>query len=302
MEYKKLPDLNGWATLCAVVEFGGVSEAAKALHIGQPAVTKRLRSLDSCYGINLMQRVAGRLKLTEAGEKVYLLATQTLDQQNILQRALSQLALGHNSMRLEVTSSISKYLLPKVLLRFIEAYPSFKIDTRTAYSRKIHTHLATRIADLALLEYAPEHPDILVQKWQEDELWLVCGYKHPMRDLEYIDIDVLTTVTYALRESQSSMRYTMTRALQRIGIHDLKIDIEVGSTDTVIEILTQGKQLSFLPRFAVVKRVADGSLFHIKVKGFRIMRTLWIARHRSRVQHPVVEAFIDMLLAVNTRR
>jgi len=55
MEYKNLPDLKGLATLKAVVELGGVEQAAHKLYVGQPAVTKRLRALDVCYGIPLMQ-------------------------------------------------------------------------------------------------------------------------------------------------------------------------------------------------------------------------------------------------------
>ena len=46
MEYKNLPDVKSLATLKAVVELGGVEEAGRKLHVGQPAVTKRLRALD----------------------------------------------------------------------------------------------------------------------------------------------------------------------------------------------------------------------------------------------------------------
>ena len=38
MEYKNLPDLNHLATLRAVVEQGGVMEAARRLNISQSAV------------------------------------------------------------------------------------------------------------------------------------------------------------------------------------------------------------------------------------------------------------------------
>ena len=44
MEYRNLPDLKCLATLRAIVELGGVEQAAQALNIGQPAVTKRLQS------------------------------------------------------------------------------------------------------------------------------------------------------------------------------------------------------------------------------------------------------------------
>jgi len=297
MEYNKMPDLNGWATLRAVVEKGGVTEAARVLHIGQPAVTKRLRALDSYYGMALMERIGGRLRLTPAGEKVYVLAVQTLDRLRALNEELAQLAAGKTSMRLEVTSTIGEHLLPDRLLHFNEQYPQFKVDTRMAYSRQIQTDLATGLADLGLLEIAPDHPDILVQKWMDDELWLVCGAQHPMAGTELLPVEALAELSYVLRERRSSTRETLNEALRGIGITQLDVSMEVGSTDTIIEILARGRHVSFMPRFAVRERVERGLLRHIKVTGFRIQRTLWIARHRSKLDHPVVEAFIETVRA-----
>ena len=68
MEYQNLPDVKSLATLKAVVELGGVEEAGRKMHVGQPAITKRLRALDKCYGATLMRRKGRRLELTEAGE------------------------------------------------------------------------------------------------------------------------------------------------------------------------------------------------------------------------------------------
>lgn len=293
MDNNKLPDLNGWATLRAVVERGGVTEAARVLHVGQPAVTKRLRALDAYYGMPMMERVGGRLRLTNAGEKVYVLAVQTLDRLRVVNEELAQLATGTTSMRLEVTSAIGEHLLPDQLLAFSEQYPDYKVDTRMTYSRQIQTDLATGLADLALLEIAPDHPDILVQKWMDDELWLVCGAAHPLAGTDLLPVDALDGLIYALREKRSSARATLDEALEGIGVHGLNVPLEVGSTDTIIEILGRGRHVSFMPRFAVRDRVERGVLRHIKVAGFRIPRILWIARHRSKLDHPVVEAFIQ---------
>lgn len=295
MEYKNLPDLQGWAALRAVVEKGGVSAAAETLHIGQPAVTKRLRALENCYGLPLMARNGNRLRLTEAGEKVYMLAVQTLDRQLALREELQNLARGETSMRLEVTFSIGEHLLPDLLMQFSEQYPQFKVESRMAYSRQIQADLATGLANLALLEYAPDHPDVLVQKWADDELWLVCGANHPLIGTDMLPVEQLNDLSYVLREKRSSPRVALDEALTHIGIIDLNIAMEVGSTDTIVEMLARGKHVSFLPKFAVQDRVLEGNLFHIKVVGFRIMRTLWIARNRSNLDHPVAEGFIHML-------
>lgn len=295
MEYRNLPDIRGWAALRAAVEKGGVSAAANTLNVGQPAVTKRLRALEESYGVSLTELVGGRLKLTPAGEKVYMLAVLTLDRQLALREELQHLAHGQTKLRLEVTFSIGEHLLPDLLLLFSEHHPDYKVESRMAYSRKIQSHLATGLIDLALMESAPDHPDILVQKWADDELWLVCGNAHTLADTALLPVEQLPELAYVLREQSSSPRVSMDEAMQNIGIENLNIAMEVGSTDTIVEILARGKHVSFLPRFAVEDEVTKGELFHIKVVGFRIMRTLWIARHRDNLDHPVAEAFIKLL-------
>jgi DNA-binding transcriptional LysR family regulator len=295
MEYQRLPDLRGWAALRAVVEKGGVSAAAKALNVGQPAVTKRLRALEECYGSKLTERVGGRLRLTEAGEKVYLLAVLTLDRQASLRDDLRELTGGQTTLRLEVTMAIGEHFLPGFLLRFAERYPHYRVDSRLVYGRQIQTNLANGLVDLALLEAAPDHSDLLVQKWIEDELWLVCGSNHPLADEDMIPVALLPDLSYVLRERGSSPRQDLDEAVARIGIAELDVVLEVGATDTLVEVLMPGTHVSFLPRFAVEDEVATGKLHHIEVSGFHIMRTLWIARHRDNLNHRVADAFISIV-------
>ncbi|OOZ38532.1 hypothetical protein BOW53_15215 [Solemya pervernicosa gill symbiont] len=295
MEYRSLPDLKGLATLRAVVERGGVEEAAQSLHVGQPAVTKRLRALDTCYGIKLMQREGRRLELTPAGKRVYSYARLVLDHQTTLLDDLEFLQAGQNRLRLEVNFSIGEHLLPTLLIAFAEAHPEYRIESRMGYTRRIQTRLATGMADLALLEQAPDHPDVLVQKWLDDELLLVCGPSHTLWGSGLLPVDDLRLLDCVLREAKSSMRILLDKALADIGIERLSIAMEVGSTDTIVEILEHGKHVSFLPRFAVKDALAAGTLYHIKIQGLRIKRTLWIARTRSNLNSAVSEAFVELL-------
>jgi DNA-binding transcriptional LysR family regulator len=295
MEYKNLPDLKALATLREIVERGGVAEAGRALAIGQPAVTKRLRALERCFSIDLMVREAGRLRLTTAGERVYAFARLVMDHQIELLGDLNQLRAGRDRLRLAVTQSIGEHLLPDLLLAFDEAYPDFRIDSRVGYSRSIHRRLATGLADLALTETQPDHPDVLVQKWLDDELVLVCSPAHVCGQRASLPISELLSLSYVLRERESSMRLTLDRALADIGIDELPTAMEVGSSDTIVEMLDRGRHASFLPRFAVAGAIATGELRHLRVDGLRIRRTLWIARTRNNLDNPVAEAFIRLL-------
>lgn len=295
MEYKNLPDVRSLATLKAVVELGGVEEAGRKLHIGQPAVTKRLRALDKCYGATLMQRQGRRLELTEAGEYVYAFAQLVLNHQLTLLEDLQTLQTARDRLRLEATTDIGDHLLPDLLLRFSESHPQYRVESRMGYTRRIQTHLATGLCDLALMEQAPDHPDILVQKWLDDELLLVCGPRHTLRHSDIVPLDVLQGLKFVLREPRSSMRATLDAALAAIGIDRLPVVMEVGATDAIIEMLQHGKHVSILPLFTVEDELATGALHRVKMQGLRIKRTLWIARTRSNLDNRVAEAFIHLL-------
>ena len=295
MEYKKLPDVNGWAALKAVVEHGGVNPAARALRIGQPAVTKRIRALEDNYGVMLFEKSGRNLSLTTAGELVYQFAVETLDKQTILEESLILLSRGQHQLRLEMSLSIGEYFLSHWLVEFARLHNDYKVRSRLGYGRDIEARLSRGIVDIAILEAPPEHTDILVQRWMEDELWLVCGPNHPLAGTDMISIEQISTGRFVLREVRSSLRDHLDNALHSIGIDNINCVLEAGSDKSIVEILLKDNLLSFLPRFILQDLVDSTDIHRIKVKGFRIMRTLWIARRRDKLDHAPSNAFIKML-------
>jgi DNA-binding transcriptional LysR family regulator len=64
--------------------------------------------------------------------------------------------------------------------------------------------------------------------------------------------------------------------------------MEVGSTDTIVEMLQHSCYVSFLPRFVVADALRGGALYHIKIQGLHIKRTLWIALTKDHVHNVAV--------------
>jgi DNA-binding transcriptional LysR family regulator len=126
-------------------------------------------------------------------------------------------------------------------------------------------------------------------------LWLVCGSTNPLAAIPLLPVNQLSTLKYVLRESETALRETVDQALAVIGVPSSQVELELGPTIGIIEILKKLHYVSFLPRFAVEKHVLAGELHHIAVDNFTIQRSLWIARHRSDLKHLVAEAFITMM-------
>lgn len=91
------------------------------------------------------------------------------------------------------------------------------------------------------------------------------------------------------------MRIILDQKLRDAGINQLPTSLEVGSTDTIVEMLSGGRHMSFLPRFAVADALKQNQLTHIRVEPLKIIVTLWIARNRASINNPVAEAFVKSL-------
>jgi len=228
----------------------------------------------------------GKLELTAAGTKLYAYAKLILEHQASLLDYLASLRTGHNRLKLEVTFAIGEHILPEILLHFADTRPELRIESRLGYSRRIHTRLATGLADIALLEQEPRHPNINAEPWMQDELLLVCGPGHPLWHCTIIVINQLAQLHYVLREPQSSIRSTLDKTLNKVAIKHLHTDMEVGSSDTIIELLQRGMQVSFLPQFAVSSYIESNHLHHIKINKLIINRTLWIAYNHDNMDRP----------------
>ena len=71
-------DLAQLRTLVAVAECGGVSRAAKLLHLSQPTVSQHLRLLERRMGEPLTERVGRGIALNPAGERLLVEARRIL--------------------------------------------------------------------------------------------------------------------------------------------------------------------------------------------------------------------------------
>src|SRR2546423_15041392 len=78
MEFRQIEYVVG------VVEQGGFTRAAEALHVTQPALSEGIRRLESEVGLELFHRVGRRALLSSAGEAFLEPARQVLPDPGVL--------------------------------------------------------------------------------------------------------------------------------------------------------------------------------------------------------------------------
>ena len=131
-------DSDALDTFLTVHRRGGISNAAKALHRSQPAISRRIALLEQELGVHLFERIAGRTMLSDAGRVMVPYAERAVaaaqDAENAV-RALTQSNSG--PVALAVVGTLAGGRLSDILRRFAAEHPAVELSLRTATSAEV---------------------------------------------------------------------------------------------------------------------------------------------------------------------
>ena len=194
-------DLATLNAFIAIAELGSFSEAAERLHLTQPAVSKRIASLELQLNVRLFDRLGREVSLTEAGRALLPRAYQILNVLDDTRRALTNLN-GEISGRLTLATShhIGLHRLPPLLRAFTRAHPQVALDIQFLDSEVAYEEVLHGRAELAVITLAPEtrEPVHAVAVW-DDPLDFVAAPEHPLARSQTISLaDVAQTLVPAM--------------------------------------------------------------------------------------------------------
>jgi DNA-binding transcriptional LysR family regulator len=136
----------------AVAEVRHFTQAAEALGVAQPSLSKQIRALETELGASLFSRARGNITLTPAGESLLPLAKRILADVDTARLEVQELAgLRRGRVRLGATPSLCAGLLAEVLHRFHSAYPGIQLLVEEGGSRDLVRDVTRGSLDLALV-------------------------------------------------------------------------------------------------------------------------------------------------------
>jgi len=117
----------------AIAQAGTIHEAAKRLHVTQPALSRMIKTLEEACGTELFSRSRRGVSLTAAGEELLIYANQTLKELENLEAKLqapSNKLAGH--IRIGTYESLAEYLWPDFLAFMQSENPDLAISLKTS--------------------------------------------------------------------------------------------------------------------------------------------------------------------------
>lgn len=295
-------NLHALRLFAGVVEHGGFSRAAAAMHISQPAVSRAVRELERQVGHPLLERgrpgARGRptavpgaggngdarggtrqagergVRLTDAGVALLAHARAIVAHERAAEEELRGLGtLERGRLRIGASTTIATYLLPPLVARFHREHPGVALRVTSANTRDIVARLRALEIDVALVEGPVSEEGIEVTLWREDELVLIASPAHPLARRGRVPSGALGDELLIVREPGSGTRDVVSAALRRHGIRPART-LEVGSTEAIKQTVAAGLGVAIVSRAAAADQLRLGTLRVVALEGLVIRRAL----------------------------
>lgn len=161
------------AAFLSVVQYGTISEAAQALFVSQPALSRRLASLEEELGCTLLVRRKGQryIELTDAGKAFVSLAQRW--QELLAESGSLRNFIRTPSLRLASVGSVCNILLPPVAELFLQKYPECRLNIFQHHSTECYEHMESGNLDLALISDDVFSPTVETVPAMRSEFYLL---------------------------------------------------------------------------------------------------------------------------------
>ena len=296
----QLAQLHG---LVEIARAGSIGRAAEQLFITQPALTARLKALESELECELVVRGRGGSRLTDAGRALLPYAERAIAAADEGAQRARELAGGRtDALSIGAAPAVSAYVLPAVLRRLRTTYPDVRLSVRSDHSEEL-LELVLR-GDVQVGVMRPlRHPDIASVPVYEDRLVLVAHRGHRFTRLPSIRMRDLADEQLVMFDRASSY-HELTRVVFRTAGVRPRSFLEVDNIDAAKRMVQEDLGVALLPRSAVEADLRSQQLRAIAVTDMTPVRRTIIAVRR-RDAGPATGAlarFLELLVALAPKK
>ena len=161
--------INQINAFLAVAELESFSLAAERLHITQPAVSKRIRQLETSVGTELFDRISKRSVMTPNGRAFKPHAERILQELKSYRSGLSQQQeTPSGSLSFGTSHHIGLHRLPGTLRDFKRLYPQVDLDLHFMDSEDACVAIANNELELAIVTL----PEVDNDKLDCEPVWI----------------------------------------------------------------------------------------------------------------------------------
>ncbi len=179
-----------------------VSATAQSLYTSQPGISKQIRLLEDELGVEVFSRSGKHLtRITPAGESILKVVGDILNQVESIKKIAQEFNNEQKGdLSIATTHTQARYVLPKVINRFMEAYPDVSLHMHQGTPAQISEMASDGTVDFAIATEALEfHSDLIMMPCYRWNRLIIVPKGHPLATIQDLTLERLAEfpiVTY----------------------------------------------------------------------------------------------------------
>ncbi|MEY2226150.1 MULTISPECIES: LysR family transcriptional regulator [Streptomyces] len=254
MDLKQLTTFHRVATLLSF------TRAAADLKYAQSSVTAQVKGLEVALGVELFERLRGRIRLTPAGERLVPYAERILSLVDEARDRTTGLGEPSGVLTIGTMESFTSYRMPPVLEYFHHRYPQLQLALRPSLCRDTCEALRQGTFDLGfLMEAETDHPGVRTEILGSEPLVAVAAPDHVLAGVRNVSTGDLRAVPILAPEAGCSYG-AMFEAELNGGAEQPVPLLQFGNIESIKRGVSAGLGVSVLPAMAVAAEIEAQSL------------------------------------------
>ncbi|WP_339196495.1 LysR family transcriptional regulator [Solibacillus sp. FSL R5-0449] len=274
----------------SVAKLGSITEAAKHLHISQPAVTVQIRKLEREIGVKLIEGKGRGIQLTYEGEFLYEQGLRLFHLEEQIDEKFKNFLEKKENIKIASSYISTNYILPPIIAGYKTENPNIDMYVSLGNVQSVERLVLDYKVDFGFVVQSNiGHEDLNFEKIMDIPFWFVVHPTHPLAN-KVVSIFELSQHDFIYRERGSStldlmeaIFYTHNCPLPRFGL-------QIEGVLESIKVVEAGYGMAIAPAFSVKEKLSQGSIARVFVDQVEISQSLFCCTRKvDKMAHPFIQ-------------
>ncbi len=256
-----IPDIRQIKVFLALEETRSFTASAEKLNITQSAVSHSLKSLETSFSCQLIERHGKKCMLSPHGEVFFHHAKQALEQLEIASKKIQTLnKWGYSSIKVGASNTLCQYIIPEALANFYKKQKRAEVFITPGDTASLVKQLDKGKLDIAIgiRKKSLENDHIFVPVI-EDKLCFVTSPDHTWCKKAPESCEDFEQERFILYDKESITSQIINSHLPGIGIRQ-RATLEIGNMESIKKMAALNVGVGIISEWIASEELKNGSL------------------------------------------
>ena len=291
-------DLRKMVYFIETVRHESFSRAAKALHISQPSLSNAIKVLEQEINAPLIERTTKQFQLTELGQQFYVRAQRLVDQFEVMDTELKELAKGEAlEIRLGMIES-ANYWFSQVIIAYRKYYPHNQITLiDTLYNQTVRQALLGLHVHAVITNQHIVDTEIKSELLYNERYVVLIRKDHSFVTKEIITLEDFTDESLIIGMPEFQTSAQILKAFEQEGVLP-NIQYKMERFEMIKVLVEEGLGIALLPQHYVEQHLSE-SLMIRTVQSEFLHRNVYLSTMKDRTFPKSIMKLFELIRAAH---